>query len=155
MGNQVCCPFPVTEDTLRYRMAYSFSVGDCMTLVLTQDGDLMAHWGMRDFSVLPDKEKALRLIGNLSHLYKEKAKPYLYSGKMVATPAVECGSVSFSLSVSDRKIKLPAILSSAWEDEDGNRALLLVNPQDKEAFCTVDGNEYKIPPLDALLLEEK
>lgn len=155
MGNQVACPFLPSEDTLRYRLAYSFSIGDCMTLVLTQDGDLMAHWGMRDFSVLPDKEKALRLIGNLSRLYKEKAKPYLYSGKMVATPAVECGSVSFSLSVSDHKIKLPAILSSAWEDEDGNRALLLVNPQDKEAFCTVNGNEYKIPPLDALLLEEK
>jgi hypothetical protein len=36
MGNQCGCPFEPCVDTLRYRLAYSFSIGDIMTLVLFQ-----------------------------------------------------------------------------------------------------------------------
>ncbi len=152
MGNQVCCPFRAEEDTLRYRLAYSFSIGDSMTLVLTQDGELMSYWGMRDFSILPDKEKALRLIANLTHFYREQAKPYLYAGRMIPAPAVACQSIAFTRRNDGRTVTLPALLSSAWEATDGSRALILVNPQEMEARCTVNGETVCVPASDAVLL---
>ena len=153
MGNQVCCPFCYTEDTLRYRLAYSFSIGDCMTIVLTQDGEPMSNWGMKDFSILPNKEKAFKLIANLSHFYKEKAKMYLYDGRMIAPPSVECDMVTYRVRNEQKTVNLPAVLSSAWEGKDGSRVLILVNPSDTEHRCKVDGTETVIPPLDAVLVE--
>ena len=153
MGNQVCCPFLPTEDTLRYRLAYSFSIGDCMTIVLTQDGELMSNWGMKDFSILPNKEKAFKLIANLSHFYKEKAKMYLYDGRMIVTPSVECEMVTYHVNKAGKVVHLPAVLSSAWEGKDGSRVIIMVNPSDTEHRCKVDGTETIIPPLDAVLVE--
>ncbi len=152
MGNQVGCPFSVEEDTLLYRLAYSFSVGDCMTLVLTQDGELLSHWGLKDFSSLPDKEKALQLVGNLMRFYKKFAKKYLYAGRMITAPAVECESITFRRCDSERSVTLPAILSSAWEADDGSRALILINPGDIEVCCKVNGTSATVPHLDAIML---
>ncbi|MBE6593312.1 MAG: hypothetical protein E7642_04890 [Ruminococcaceae bacterium] len=152
MGNQVCCPFTSENDTLRYRLAYSFSVGDSMTLVLTQDGDIASYWGMRDFSVLPDKEKTLTLVSNLTRFYKEQAKPYLFAGRMIPAPKVECESVVFATYDKDRTLTLPAVLSSAWEAEDRGRALILVNPSENEAKCKINKKSVTVPPLDAIIL---
>ena len=152
MGNQVCCPFSDNNDTLRYRLAYSFSIGDSMTLVLTQDGDIASYWGMRDFSALPNKEKALSLISNLTRFYKEHAKPYLYSGRMISAPTVECERVTYETYDPNRTLSLPAILSSAWQSEDGSRALILVNPNENAAECKVNGGTVTIPALDAVIL---
>ena len=126
-----------------------------MTLVLTQDGDLMSEWGMRDFSVLPNKEKALKLIANLSRFYKEKAKTYLYDGRMIAPPSIECETVAYTVGANGRKVKLPAILSSAWEAKDGSRALILVNPDENELECKVNGEKVTVPPLNAIILKLK
>ncbi len=153
MGNQVSCPLPLEEDTLRYRLAYSFSVGDCMTLVLTQDGELMSHWGMKDFSVLPSKEKALRLISNLTRFYKEQAKPYLYAGRMIASPMVECERLTYAVNKQGDTVTLPAVLSSTWQAEDGSRAVILVNPSESDLPCAVNGTEVSIPALNAVMIK--
>ncbi|MBR3715928.1 MAG: hypothetical protein IKM18_08480 [Clostridia bacterium] len=150
MGNQVSCPFCSEEDTLRYRLAYSFCAGDCMTLVLTPEGNLMSNWGTRDFSHFPDKEKAFRLIANLTRFYKNVAKPYLFAGRMLPLPNIESPNVSFTIKNSERTVTLPAILSSAWETRDGKRALILVNPSDIEAHCQINGIQVTVPPLDAI-----
>ena len=155
MGNQVCCPLNMNEESLRYRIAYSFSAGDCMTLVLTQDGDLMDQWGMKDFSRLPDKDKALRLIANLTKFYKDEASKYLYCGRMTASPAIECETVTFGRWDAPRSTTLPAILHSAWIADDGTRALILVNPSDVDATCKVDGVNVTIPALSAKKIELK
>ena len=152
MGNQVSCPFRIEDDTLRYRLAYSFCAGDCMTLVLSPDGEFMSYWGMKDFSFFPDKEKALRLIANLTRFYKERSKPYLYAGRMISAPIVSCETVTFATRSSDRTVTLPSILSSAWEAEDKSRVLILVNPSDEEASCKVNGIPIAISPLDAIIL---
>lgn len=123
-----------------------------MTLVLTPNGDLMSHWGTRDFSHFPDKEKAFRLIANLTRFYKEAAKPYLYAGRMIPSPDVECENVIFATGRSGRTATLPAILSSAWEAQDGSRALILVNPGNAEAYCKVNGLQVAVPPLDAIMI---
>ena len=153
MGNQVSCHLKTEVDTLRYRMAYSFSAGDCMTLVLTPDGDLMNNWGTRDFVHKPDREAALRMVANLSRLYREEAKPYLYNGRMIPAPAVACDTVTFGLEFVPREARLPAVLSSAWESAEGKRAVVLVNPGKEDALCRVDGRTVTVPALDGLLLE--
>ena len=145
MGNQVCCPIPTGMDTLRYRMGYSFSIGDCMTVVLCPDGTLMQNWGTRDFEHAPDKEKALAFVGRMTKFYRDVAKPYLYNGRMTRGLPVECGTAPFGHN-------LPEILSSAWE-ADGKRVQILVNAFDEEITCKVGGKEMTVPGNDAVMVE--
>lgn len=154
MGNQVCCQLCGEEDTLRYRMAYSFSIGDAMTIVLSPNGDLLPNWGTRDFTNLPDKDKTLRFIANVTRFYRERAKPYLYAGRMITPPQISLGSVTYHMETfpGRRPIVLPELLSSAWEGADGSRAVILVNPHDAEKICTVNGRSVTVPALDAVIL---
>lgn len=152
MGNQVSCSLSDDTDTLRYRLGYSFAAGDCMTLVLTPDGQFMSYWGMKDFSHLPDKEKTLKLVANLLRFYREKAKPWLSAGRMISAAPLACGSVTFNRKNTTRTVTLPALLTSAWEDPDGHRAQIIVNPGDTDETCTVNGQTVTVPALDAVLL---
>ena len=143
MGNQVCCPIPTGMDTLRYRMGYSFSIGDCMTVVLCPDGTLMQNWGTRDFEHAPDKEKALAFVARMTKFYREEAKPYLYNGRMIEGLPVVCGTAPFGHN-------LPGILSSAWE-ADGRRVQILINAFDEDVTCRVGEKEMTVPANDAVL----
>ena len=145
MGNQVCCPIPTGMDTLRYRMGYSFSIGDCMTVVLCPDGTLMQNWGTRDFEHAPDKEKALAFVGEMTKFYREEAKPFLYNGRMIAGLPLECGVAPFGHN-------LPEILSSAWE-ADGKRVQILINAFDEEKTCWVGTKEMVLAPNSAKMIE--
>ena len=155
MGNQVSCPFSEQEDeNLLYRLSYAFSIGDSMTLVLDQDGKIRSRWGKLKTDYVPDQEKILRLVKNLTGFYKEQAKPYLLDGRMIAPLDIECPTLEFSRH-DERRIMLPAVLSTAWEASNGHRAQILVNPQDKEASCIMNGRKYNIPPLSAVLINLK
>ena len=151
MGNQVCCPFRSDVDSLRWRMAYSFAAGDCMTLVLTPDGILMPNWGTRDFEHAPDKEKSLRMIRNLSRFYREEAKPYLYAGRMIPAMEVDCREIEYE--ISGTMCAFPAVHTSAWEAPDGSRAQILVNPGDETEVCMIGGRTVTVAPMDAVLLQ--
>jgi hypothetical protein len=152
MGNQVCSPFPESEETFRFRLAYSFSIGDCMTLVLSEDGDIVSHWGTRDFNNLPNRKKALSFISNLAKFYREVAKPYLYSGRMICAPCGETKSIVFPTKESGIDVTLPAVFSSAWEAPDQSQALILINPNETEERCTVNGKDFWLPPLNAQII---
>ncbi len=145
MGNQVSCPLPTDVDTLCYRMAYSFAIGDCMTLVLTPDGKLMQNWGTRDFDHAPDKEKALSFIRTLTAFYRNAAKPYLCSGRMIPAGELRCPCMPFGHD-------LPAIHVSAWE-ADGKRVRIYVNPCEEDIVCSVDGHDICVPAMNAVLEE--
>lgn len=149
MGNQVSCPFRSDVDSLRWRMAYSFAAGDCMTLVLTPDGILMPNWGTRDFEHAPDKAKTLTMVRNLTRFYKEEGKPFLYNGRMIPAKSVDSGAIEYE--VSGRMRTFPAIHTTAWETPDGKQAQILVNPGDNAAVCRIDGKEITVPALDAVL----
>ena len=144
MGNQCCCPLPTEIDTLRYRMGYSFSIGDCMTLVLTPDGKLMTHWGTRDFDHAPDMEKTLQFAHNMTAFYREQAKPYLCCGKMLPAGDVVCEEMPFGY-------HLPKIHVTAWEAADTSRARIFVNPSDEDTVCRVNGEEILVPAMQAIL----
>ena len=152
MGNQVCCPFRLEEDTLPYRLAYAFSAGDFMTLVLNPEGNIMSYWGQRDFDHLPNKDNALRLIANLTRFYREEAKPYLHTGRMIPAPTVVCSEKTFDLKFLDRSVTFPKISSSAWETADGRRALILINPNEQDEVCDVNDREIKVAAMDAVLI---
>ncbi len=145
MGNQICCPFPTTMDTLCYRLGYSFSIGDCMTVVLCPDGALMHSWGTRDFVHTPDKEKALAFVARMMKFYREEAKPFLYNGRMIEGLPVECGLAPFGHN-------LPEILSSAWE-ADGKRVQILINAFDEDITCKVGGKEVTVPAGNVICID--
>ncbi len=152
MGNQCGCPFEPTIDTLRYRLGYSFSIGDIMTLVLSPTGDLMSHWGTRDFSAPPNMEKALTFIKNMMKFYNDGAKKYLYNGKMANAPDIECEKITIPMIRGRESITLPCLLSSTWEADGGKTAYIIVNPDEKVARFTLQGDEYFVEPLSAKLL---
>ena len=151
MGNQVACPLSTELDTLRHRLAYSFSIGDCMTLVFTPSGDLMTHWGTRDFLHAPNRDLTLKMIKNLTQFYKDCGKDYLYAGRMIPSPTVECEKKIIPLDKPDKQCTLPTTLSAAWQAPDGRRALILVNPDDVDRTCRVNGETITVPALNAIL----
>lgn len=152
MGNQCGCPFDTACDTLRYRLAYSFSIGDIMTLALAPNGDLMTHWSTRDFEHAPDMEKTLRFIKNVMRFYDEVGKKYLYSGKMTVAPSIGCDTITIPLSRGQSQITLPRLLSSRWQADNGKVAYIVVNPEDKELEFSIENERFTVLPLDATLI---
>ena len=152
MGNQCGCPFDPKCDTLRYRLAYSFSIGDIMTLIANPKGGLMSHWGTPDLESAPNMELALKLIGNLKKFYDKIGKKYLYGGKMSQKSDIECESITVPLLRGRKEAILPRLLSSAWETENAQTAYIVVNPENEEVSFTLEGKQYSAPALDATLI---
>ncbi|MBR2650108.1 MAG: hypothetical protein IKD45_00440 [Clostridia bacterium] len=148
-GNQVCCFFPTEEDTLRYRLAYSYACGDSMTVVLTPEGDFLSGWSTRDFVNLPDREKTLRFIKNLTDFYRSEGKEYLLSGKMVRTHKLDCDTVTYKLP-RDYLHTYPALHTSAWQKANGELVQIIINPWDEDKKCTLDGKELTVPALSVI-----
>ena len=71
---------------------------------------------------------------------------------MITPPDVECGTLSIDGFDSYPVVKVSSVLYSAWESEDGDRALILVNPSDREEICSVGGRSICIPALSARLV---
>ena len=126
-----------------------------MTLVLDQDGQIKSRWGKSklDYEYVPDQEPILRLVKNLTAFYHNRAKPFLFAGRMIEGRAVECGVLSFDRYDTEDTVTLPEILSTAWEAPDGRRAQILVNPQDCAVSCRVGNETVSIEPLSAYLLD--
>ena len=152
MGNQCGCPFEPKCDTLRYRISYSFSIGDIMTLILAPDGRLMSHWGTHDFESAPDMDKALMLIKNLLELYNNGAKKYLYNGKMCEGDMVKCESITIPLFRGQPTITLPALLSSCWMAENGKKAYIVVNPESVPVSFSIGEEKYEVSSLNATMI---
>ncbi|MBO5339105.1 MAG: hypothetical protein J6A96_05330 [Clostridia bacterium] len=152
MGNQCGCPFEPSVDTLRYRLAYSFSIGDIMTLVLAPNGELMSHWGTRDFDHSPSMEKTLKFIKNVMSFYNNEGKKYLYGGKMSACADIKCDTIDIPMQRGRKHAHLPRLLSSSWECEGGKTAYIVVNPEEKPLSFSIDNESYIAPPLDAMLI---
>lgn len=152
MGNQCGCPFDPKCDTLRYRLAYSFSIGDIMTLVLSPNGGLMSHWGNRDLESAPDMDLTLKFIKNLMKFYNEGGKKYLYSGKMVCCDDIECEEIEIPMLRGRPVARLPRLLCSCWEADDSRTAYIVVNPENEKIGFSLDGVSYEADALDVMLI---
>ena len=152
MGNQCGCPFEPSVDTLRYRLAYSFSIGDMMTLIIQPNGELMSHWGTHDFENRPDMDKTLTFIKNVMKFYNESGKRYLYSGRMKNAPVIECEEITIPMFRGREFATLPRLLSSCWEADGGKVAYIVVNPESNTVSFSIEGQGYEIAALDAMLI---
>ncbi len=152
MGNQCGCPFEPKCDTLCYRLAYSFSIGDIMTLIIAPNGDLMTHWGTHDFEHSPSMEKTTRFIKNVMEFYSKEGKKYLYNGKMSVNDDIECEEIKIPLFRGQEFSTLPRLLCSSWEAENGKTAYVVVNPEDEPVGFTINEEKYSVPALDAMLI---
>ena len=153
MGNQCGCPFEPSVDTLRYRLAYSFSIGDMMTLILNPNGGLMSHWGTHDFESKPDFDLTLTFIKNVMRFYNSEGKKYLYGGKMKNENTIECDTIEIPLFRGRKSATLPKLLSSIWETDSGKSAYIVVNPENDDVKFKINNEEFTVGPLNAILIE--
>ena len=149
MGNQVACGLKTSEDTLCLRLAYSFTAGDCMTLVVTPDGRFMSNWGNHDFGIMPNRENALQFITNMQKFFKDSAKEYLYGGKMIRTCDYKCECSKYSTE-NGRLLEIENVFSTAWETK-GKQTQIFVNHTSKEQEVKFRGKTITIPAFDAVI----
>jgi len=157
MGNQVCAAWTFEPDpeSLAYRLAYSFSAGDFLTLILTDSGRITQAWGDRQFDLLPDEAQTLTLLKNLASLRKEKGKKYLMGGRMLRPHTLSnVPERIFKMCSPRNELSAPCVLASRWQAKDGSIAQLLVNWTKKEITCQMKGADVTVPPMDALLIKE-
>ena len=154
MGNQVSCPFDEHDDeTLWYRISYSFAAGDSMTVVLDQDGNPKPRWGWVRSGHIADEKKVLTLVSNLARCYREEANKFLHCGRMTQGVSVECEELILRKTHHcEGQCELPAVISSFWELENGERVCLLVNPTEKEQVCRVGERNVTVEPLNATVI---
>ena len=178
MGNQVCADYFVTPDknpeSYYERIAYAFSAGDLLTVIINDDGEIERSWGKdRNIEFMPDAEKTASLVKNLN-AWRQKYPNYLNTGRMEKPLAIDC-----QIHTMQRKfgstIDIPKIHTSAFSDHSGSLAQFLINWTDNDVEAEIknstvtyvirdiNGNELtpsenkkiKIPPLCAVMMETK
>lgn len=149
MGNQVCAPFAYETAGICYRLAYSFAAGDMLTLVLNDEGEIMFHWGMRDFSKHSDKEQILTLCKNI-HRAQDERRDCLSDGRMIRPEAYSCAQHVIRLTEGPLELTENRVLSSAWETPAGERWQFFVNYTDAPVAVTMGEKHFDVPALDVV-----
>ena len=149
MGNQCACELSSAVDTLCLRLAYSYTAGDVLTLVLFPNGELMCNWGTRDFEHRPDKEKTLAFIASLKKLSDEGADRFLVDGRMIPAEKYECADRSYP-TASGYETTIPDVFSTAWE-KDGERVQIFVNHTEEDARVRFAGSSFLLPARSGVM----
>ena len=152
MGNQVCAMMNKVEENYTYRLAYSFTAGDMLSLVTLGDGKVEYSW---DDWIAPhdktvDKQVAYNFIRTLNGWRQGAAGKYLHVGRMVKPVAVTCGKQHFTL--DDGSSYAPdEVLTTAYT-LDGTTLQFVVNYNRCEVKVTLP---YALGGfLDSTLTEE-
>ena len=152
MGNQVAAPFAYETVGINYRLAYSFAAGDMLTLVLNDDGEVMFHWGMRDFSKHSDREQILKLCANLHRMQIEHADSFS-DGRMIRPEKWTCAKQTIALTGLQKQITDDRVLSCAWETPSGERWQFFINYTDQPEVVEFRENHFEIPALDVCAIK--
>jgi len=185
MGNQVCTDYWVDYDKTPLswyeRMAYAFSAGDMLTVIITENGEIDWHWGKKNKGrIPPNQEETAEFVCALNAWRTGKGKKYLHSGKMIKHMKVECGTYPVYRMVErdgtpNGVANVPEIHTSAWQATDGGKAQFLINYHPEEKTCVVEISEdgyvltdgvtertlpvgrqtITIKPLSAVMFEKK
>ena len=182
MGNQNSVSYAVNMEkcpmNLLQRLAYGFTAGDMMTVVIKGDGQIIWDWGTLWENDVPNQENAIQLIRNLNSWRKGAGKDFLVMGKM--QKPISVGGVENLPMITNAKgysINFPTVFTSNWELENGDCAQFLVNylPQEQtvwlnttdlkdaklivssdgkeiENIASSDKYEVKIAPLSAVMI---
>lgn len=149
MGNQVAAPFTYDTQGINYRLAYSFLAGDLLTLVLNDEGEIMFHWGMRDFSHHSDKDQILTFCEHL-HQFQLKYRSYFSDGTMIRPQKWECAEIEIGLSEGLSPVHEKSVLSCAWRNPDNEEMQFFVNYTDKPVSVNIGGLTLTVPALDVV-----
>ncbi len=126
-----------TPDVFFYRMAYSFAAGDLMTLIINENGDIVWNWCLKEFDVLPDRERTLSFVRDATMLRRTFGKKFLVYGKMVKPCAVTCENIAvYKPFFPDYATDYPKIVTTAWE-ADGEKMQLLINYTAEETSASI------------------
>ena len=150
MGNQVSSPFLQEEDSLFLRLAYSFTAGDCLTVVLTPDGRVMDHWGGRDFDTLPDPGEVLSFVRALTGFAAGETGEIIARGRMVKGRKVDCTSRSYR--TRNGAVELPDVFTSAFT-MDGRTLQIFVNHTKHDVRIDAEGCIIDVPARSAVSME--
>ncbi|MBE5761812.1 MAG: hypothetical protein E7334_07440 [Clostridiales bacterium] len=152
MGNQCSNGLTNLEDSLRYRLAYSFAAGDSMTIVISPKGDPIPSWSVKDFTHLPDKELALEFAGNMSDFYRKYAGAYLYSGRMIKPEKYVSRQMVFHADDNIREITCLCVVSTAWT-LGNRRAQIFINHTNEPQEFIFKGESHLLEPLKAKMID--
>ncbi|MBR2646367.1 MAG: hypothetical protein IKD47_02245 [Clostridia bacterium] len=139
MGNQICAMLEKSENNFTYRLAYSFTSGDMLTVVLNGDGDLQHAWC--DY-VQPkdkhlDKSVVLSFIKTLNDWQRKGGYEFLHYGKMLPPILVHCGVEKFLLEDNKTYLQTDSVVTTAFQC--GNRrAQFVVNYNLHDVEVTFD-----------------
>lgn len=170
MGNQCACDNSVDRErtpySMLYRIAYSFTAGDLLTMVLRESGKVSWAWGSPWDAEPPKQEPIFEFMKNLNR-HRKDFMEFLHYGKMVKPKPVNgtCDMTLYRFKGDD--ITVPSVLSTRWMARDGKTMQVLVNWQEEPQKVSVDckkvyeapdkSEEYSgsitIPPLSAIWVE--
>lgn len=150
-GNQVCAndmfDHQKTPDNVFYRLAYSLTAGDMLTLVLNEDGQVTFNWGERT-GELPKKQKEiLTFVANGNAWRLGNGKPFLHTGRMMKAVAVDMPEANEFALKNKRTYYADKVLTSRWKSQDGRDAQFLVNYNGEAVSCTLhtaEGARYSL-----------
>ena len=135
MGNQVSCPLAYTTELCELRLAYSFLAGDLLTLVINDDGDIMFHWGMRDFTKKPDRDELITFISTLHRWHK--IYPEIFRDAEMRKPLkLTCGESKLEMRYGS-PVYESNVLTSAWKNGE-KTVQFLVNWTHTPQICSIE-----------------
>lgn len=147
MGNQVCVDWHIDLDkspeSFFERIGYSFSAGDMLTVVITENGEIDWNWGRFDREkTLPNQKQAEAFIRNLNYWKSGPGKKYINFGAMIKPLKIECEKYII-WRTDGSKTEVPRLYTSAWKASDGDIAQFLVNYSSESRYAVVEfDNDY-------------
>lgn len=155
MGNQVCAGDWLDHDSspenIYERIAYSFSAGDMITLVLNQHGEIMWNWGKLSFKTMPNQKNVKTLVHNLNGWRTGIGKKYLHTGRMTKGLEISCGTNEFAR-LNMPKLKRAKLHTSSWIAENNSFGQFVINYNEKaETFTlTLPKVGYELVTVDGV-----
>lgn len=149
MGNQVCAQawldHEKSPENLLERMAYAFSAGDMLTLILNENGEITWNWCWKILDDIPNQENVITFVRNANQWRRGIGKKYLHTGKMVKPYPVVCEKNKI-FGQNGHVFFIEKIHTSAWESKDGEYGQFLINYNTEPVKCKIclpDG-EYRL-----------
>ena len=162
MGNQICAMLEKSENNFTFRLAHSFASGDCLTLVLNGDGDLMYAWCdyVEPKTKNLDKSVVLPFIKTLNAWQRRGGHDFLHYGKMIPPIKVHCEKEKFLLEDGKTYLQTDSVVTTAYAVGE-KRAQFIINYNlhdvevafDKQQTVYVDSNLQTFKQTDKLTLE--
>lgn len=153
MGNQVVLHHWIdhekSPENILERIAYAFTAGDMMALVLNENGEITWNWGWRKLEDVPEQEAVKTLVRNLNLWRRGAGKKYLHTGRMVKPCRVECGDNRI-YGKNGHEFRIGKLHTSAWETADGEWGQFLVNYNTEDVECRISLPEgsYRLSGAD-------